>query len=418
MPGCWEVVSDPDRQTGKTLEHSLGHYYIQSLSSMIPPLVLNPQPGEKVLDLCAAPGSKSTQLAALMQNKGFLALNEIQADRVRILTYNAERMNLVNSGVIHQRAEWLANEFIEYFDKILVDAPCSGLGILSKKDEVNNWWNQNNVTKLAALQNQILISAIKMLKPGGEIVYSTCTMTYEENEELITRILEKYPVKLEEVELPLKSAPGISEFDGRVSSSEISMTKRLLPWEILSEGFYIARLRKTGSVPLPGKYVRPKPFPDFIKKNQYKKALDSLARHFGMPEDIFERYSFNLKGNKLYFSVNTDNQFVPSVFQRIGLKFATIDKKGDAVLHSLAAQHLDKYITASVIDLEDVAKAKVYLEGGTVQQTAVNNDDISGSERQVAVRYNGLMLGTAVMTRQGLKSQFPKAHRIQNFTVR
>lgn len=385
---------------------------------MIPPLVLNPQPGEKVLDLCAAPGSKSTQLASLMQNKGFLALNEIQADRVRILSYNVERMNLINAGVIHQRAEWLANEFIEYFDKILVDAPCSGLGILSKKDEVNNWWNQNNVLKLAALQNQILISAIKMLKPGGEIVYSTCTMTYEENEELISRILDRYPVKIEEAVLPLSSAPGLTEFNGRISAPEITKTKRLLPWEINSEGFYLAKLLKTGSVPLSGKYVKPQAFPDMIKKSQYKKALDALARHFGMPSDLFDNYSFNLKGNKLYFSVNLDKHFIPSIFQRIGLKFATIDKKGDAVLHSLAAQCLEKYITRSVIELDDVSKAKIYLEGGTLQQTAVNQEETTSSERQVAVRYNGLMLGTAVMTKQGLKSQFPKAHRIQNFTVK
>ena len=127
---------------GKTLEHSIGDYYIQSLSSMIPPLVLNPQPTDKVLDLCSAPGSKTTQLAALMQNKGTLLVNEIQLDRLKTLVFNLERMNVVNAGVIHSKGEVLSRFFQNHFDKILVDAPCSGLGIMQKKNEVSNWWTK------------------------------------------------------------------------------------------------------------------------------------------------------------------------------------------------------------------------------------------------------------------------------------
>ncbi|MDP3830934.1 MAG: RsmB/NOP family class I SAM-dependent RNA methyltransferase, partial [Ignavibacteriaceae bacterium] len=133
------IINDPKRLLGKTIEHILGEFYIQSLSSMIPAIVLSPQPGETVLDLCSAPGSKSTQLAELMLNSGKLVVNEVQLDRVKTLVFNLDRMNVLNTGVIHSKGELLSKSFSNYFDKILVDAPCSGLGIMQKKGEVSSW---------------------------------------------------------------------------------------------------------------------------------------------------------------------------------------------------------------------------------------------------------------------------------------
>jgi len=191
MPNALKVING-NEIIGKTIEHIIGLYYIQGLSSMLPPLILSPLPDDRVLDLCSAPGSKTTELGEIMNNKGTLIANEIQLDRVKMLVYNIDRMNLMNAGVIHYKGEWLGKIYSNYFDKILVDAPCSGLGIIQKKGEVNTWWSTERVKNLGELQLKLLVAAIKMLKPGGEIVYSTCTLTVEENELVINKVLNKY----------------------------------------------------------------------------------------------------------------------------------------------------------------------------------------------------------------------------------
>ncbi len=134
-------VIEGKKLSGKTIEHIIGEYYIQGLSSMIPPIILDPKPNDVVLDLCAAPGSKTTELGEIMNNKGTLVANEVQLDRLKMLVYNIDRINLVNTGVTHTKGEWLSKNYADHFDKILVDAPCSGLGIIQKKGEVGDWWS-------------------------------------------------------------------------------------------------------------------------------------------------------------------------------------------------------------------------------------------------------------------------------------
>lgn len=167
LPFALKVTKDEKNILGKTIEHILGEYYIQSLSSMIPPLILNPNETDIVLDLCAAPGSKTTQLAEIMNNKGTLIANEVSQERVSTLIFNVERMRLLNTGIVHQKGEWLGRFYTEHFDKILVDAPCSGLGIIQKKNEVNNWWSVERANALGELQLKLLVGAIKMAKVGG-----------------------------------------------------------------------------------------------------------------------------------------------------------------------------------------------------------------------------------------------------------
>lgn len=199
---------------GKTIEYTIGKYYIQSLSSMIPPLVLNAGPNDIVLDMCGAPGSKSTQISELMTSRGTLYSNEPNNSRIKSLVYNIERHGLTNFGVLRSKGELLSKLYHNYFDKILVDAPCSGLGIVQKKGEVSNWWDRKHVDRISDLQLRLLISAVKSAKVGGEIVYSTCTLTVEENELLIDKVLKRYPVELADIELPVKSHPGFTEYEG------------------------------------------------------------------------------------------------------------------------------------------------------------------------------------------------------------
>ena len=178
QPVPWEANGfyyEKEDQPGKHPYHEAGVYYIQEPSAMAPAAYLDAQPGEKVLDLCAAPGGKSTQIAAAMQGKGLLVSNEIHPARAKILSENMERMGVKNVMVTNESPQTLAGMFTEYFDRIMVDAPCSGEGMFRKNEQACEEWSPENVQICAARQQEILACAASMLRPGGRMVYSTCS---------------------------------------------------------------------------------------------------------------------------------------------------------------------------------------------------------------------------------------------------
>jgi len=410
LPNVIKVV-DGNNLTGKTLEHILGHFYMQGLSSMMPPLVVNPTSEDYVLDLCSAPGSKTTQMAEMMGNKGTLAANEISSDRVKMLSYNVDRMSLVNTGIIHNRGEWLSKIFDSSFDKILVDAPCSGLGIIQKKEEVNKWWNEDTVKGLSEMQLRLLVGAIKMAKPGGTIVYSTCTLTVEENEFVVNKVLEKYPVQLVDVTLPVKSIDGFTGFEGLKFDPSLAKTRRIIPWEADSDGFFVAKFQKidyTNAMEPTEERFKDIKILSFESK-QIKKQIQDLAALFGIPLDVFAEYKYLLKGNDLNF-VNRDRQNDKlGFFEKAGTRFGVIDKNDDITLHTQAAQVLEKYFTKNIYDLKDKEEAKRYLEGGIVKTPY--------ERAQCVVSYLGNLLGTAIGSEHGIKSRFPRAKRTQGIII-
>ena len=399
-------VGGETQKLGKTLEHTLGRYYIQSLSSMIPPIVLNPSSDDKVLDLCSAPGSKLTQLAEIMNNRGTLYSNEISVDRIKSLIYNIEKMNFTNIGVLNFKGEVLSKLYTEFFDKILVDAPCSGLGIVQKKGEVSNWWNERQAEKLSEIQFKLLVSGIKMLKTGGELLYSTCTMTVEENEFVVDRILSKYPVELINIELPVKSIEAFKNIAGREFNPSLSKARRILPWEINSEGFFLAKFRKTGETESPGRMELKDRSLRFVSANNntVKKYLQSAAYYYGTDEKLYADYKYLIKGNDIFF-VNADwegesvNEFI-----RVGTKFGSINKGDVFHLHTLAAQILGDSFTQNVIELTNLQDLTTYMNGGTIKR------DFGAAGAKV-IKYGGYFLGMAVNSKDGLKSQFPRALR-------
>ncbi len=397
---------------GKTVEHIIGEYYIQSLSSMIPPMVLSPQSGEKILDLCAAPGSKTTELGEMMGNVGTLIANEIALDRVKMLIYNLDRMNLVNAGVVHYKGEWLSKIYSSYFDKILVDAPCSGLGIVQKKGEVNNWWSKERSEKLGDTQLRLLIAAIKMCKVGGEIVYSTCTLTPEENEFIIDKVLNKYPVEILDIDLPVKCHEGFTLYNGQNLNPSISKAKRILPWEVNSDGFFIVKLRKIDDVQSPEIEI---PKSRDIKLLNYTSKeifhqLKTLTKEFGINDSVLSRFNYILKHNDIFFVNDKWEDDNPGLFERIGTKFGTIDKNRKIILHTQAAQVLQKEISDRIFELENVNDLKKYLDGGIIK----TQTKLSG---QCIIKYKDMIIGTALSSENGIKSRFPRAKRTQEILV-
>jgi len=232
------------RDVGNLPEHLLGYIYIQEPASMIPPLVLDPKPGDIVLDMCAAPGSKTTQIAQYMKNEGTLIANELTGARIASLGINTQRCGLRNCMITNMPGHRFAKAGIQ-FDKILVDAPCSGTGTIRKSLKTIQMWNPNMVRKIAGTQRQLIRAAFEILKPGGTMVYSTCTLEPEENEEIIDGMIQKYDdFKLEKIDIKIKSSPAVTEFEGKSYSPEVKKCLRIWPQDNDTEGFFVAKIKK------------------------------------------------------------------------------------------------------------------------------------------------------------------------------
>ena len=242
---------DPAARPGKHPYHEAGLYYLQEPSAMAPAAILGPQPGERVLDLCAAPGGKSTQIATALRGRGLLVANEIHPKRAKILARNIERMGISNALVLNMHPRDLESRFAGFFDRIMVDAPCSGEGMFRKEEAAVTDWSRETVEMCAARQREILRSAAGMLRPGGYLCYSTCTFAPEEDEGVMAWFLREFPA-FSPVEV---SAPWFSP--GRPDWAEpedprIARGFRLWPHKLGGEGHFVMLLQKAGAAAAAG----------------------------------------------------------------------------------------------------------------------------------------------------------------------
>src|SRR3989339_1891095 len=231
-----EHIKKERRDIGNLIEHSLGYFYTQEAASMIPPLVLEPEKDEIVLDMAASPGSKTTQIAALMENTGILIANDYTTERMKPLSINLQRCGVSNAIITLMQGQWFKNM---QFDRILVDAPCSGTGTIRKSLKTLRIWNPNMVKRLAATQKQLLDTAFSVLKEGGTLVYSTCSLEPEENEGVIDFLLNKYEnAELEPIKLSnIKKSEPILNFENKKYNDEIKKCLRIWPQDNDTEGF-------------------------------------------------------------------------------------------------------------------------------------------------------------------------------------
>lgn len=235
-------------EIGRSMEHLLGYYYVQEIASMLPVLALKPKPEELVLDIAAAPGSKTTQIAAAMKNTGTIIANDVNLKRLKILASNMERCGATNGIIIKKDGIALCKRLKEngfMFDKILVDAPCSGEGTLRSSPITYQMWNPNTIKILSRIQKGLLESALEILKPNGELVYSTCTHAPEENEEVVDFVLKEFKdVKIESIKLPIKCRSGITNWQDKNYNNEVQKSCRIYPQDNDTEGFFIAKFRR------------------------------------------------------------------------------------------------------------------------------------------------------------------------------
>ena len=234
-PVPWEPQGwyyDPESRPGLHVYHEAGVYYLQEASAMAPVALLDPQPGEKMCDLCSAPGGKTTQIAGRMQGQGFLLCNEWSPKRAKILSRNIERMGVANALVTNENVDVLAKRFPDFFDRVLVDAPCSGEGMFRKEEAAITDWSQETVEMCARRQADILHSAAQLVRPGGRLVYSTCTFAPEEDEEAVAAFLQAHPEFTPE---PIETPWFVPGENG---------SHRMWPHKLLGEGHFAAVLRK------------------------------------------------------------------------------------------------------------------------------------------------------------------------------
>lgn len=239
VPWCAEGFWVDARELGNEPAHCLGYYYVQEAASMIPPAVLEPE--GFVLDMCASPGSKTTQLAT---SDCVVFANDVSHSRMAPLQHNVQRCGAANVVLTRQNGARYRSRF--QFDRVLVDAPCTGVGAIRKKYEIAGDWSRQVVKQLSASQRKLITSGFDLLKKDGILVYSTCTLSPEENEAVVDHLLKSRNAELEEIELPLKRSEPVMEWRGRRFENSVSRCLRLYPQDNDTEGFFVAKVRKVG----------------------------------------------------------------------------------------------------------------------------------------------------------------------------
>ena len=378
-PVPWEPLGyyyDPEARPGLHPYHEAGVYYLQEASAMAPVTLLDPQPGENICDLCAAPGSKTTQIAGRMAGKGFLLCNEINPKRARILSRNIERMGVANALVTNEHPRNLAKHYAEYFDRVLIDAPCSGEGMFRKEEAAVTDWSQETVEMCANRQAEILHSGAQLVRPGGRLVYSTCTFAPEENEQAIAQFLQNHPEFSPETVAAPWFAPGPAG------------SFRMWPHKLLGEGHFAAVLRKAGEQTVP----------------EEKTACDKLPKEW---EQFASRLQITLPegkpvqfGQSLYWAPLQLPDIRGIKVLRPGLELGELKKGRFDPAHALA---LWLQTAGTVQELaEDSRQIRQYMHGETIPS------DRSG---WCLVTVGGYSIGWGKGDGNVLKNHYPKGLR-------
>ncbi len=408
VPWCPAAFTlDGEARPGLHPYHLAGLYYLQDPSAMSPAELLAPLSGERVLDLAAAPGGKTTHLAALMKGKGLLVANEIKDKRVGHLAQNAERWGAGNLVITNEAPERLADHFGPYFDRVLVDAPCSGEGMFRKDLGARADWSAEMVAGCAVRQKNILHVAAKLVHPGGYLLYSTCTFAPEENEGVIAKLLEDYP-EFEVVELPLfegfsRGKPEwLAAAQGRETwhdQNQLSGAVRLFPHRISGEGHFACLLqRKAGTEEEP---VEAQRFSKRLPGQKTERPDLRLWREFAaevLAVDLVEE-RLRVFGERLYYLPELNPNFGRLRIVHPGVWLGTFKKERFEPAHPLAL-FLKPGQAKNVFNLSaESRELAAYLRGETLPTAA------SG---WTVVTVEGFPLGWGKGVQGTMKNHFPR----------
>ena len=348
---------------GKSVYHALGCFYLQEPSAMIPAYLLDAKPGDIVLDLCAAPGGKSVQSSFLMNNQGLIISNDIAKNRAFAISENAERLGLGNLLITNNDFSLIYQNYLNCFDKIILDAPCSGSGMFRKDDKMMLDWSYQKVLKYSEIQKELILMSYQMLKPGGTMVYSTCSFSYEEDEEVIDYLLSNSGAKTIDIPDSLlfyKKGQGI----------------HLFPSLFPGEGHYVCLIKKPGELKVSRKNEK--------VSNKYQIAT---------PYNYVEKY-----GDYLYTMSETFNTKKLSII-RYGAKVGEVTKDGVKYDHHYA-HFIDSFEREKEITFEELLK---YYQGETL------NTDLPKGD--VLLKYKDINVDIAKSDGRIIKNHLPKGLR-------
>ena len=378
-PVAWEPEGfyyDPESRPGLHPYHEAGVYYLQEASAMAPVALLDPQPGERICDLCAAPGGKTTQIAGRMMGEGFLLCNEINPKRAKILSRNIERLGVANSLVTNEHPASLAQRFEGWFDRVLIDAPCSGEGMFRKEEAAVTDWSLETVAMCARRQAEILHSGAQMVRPGGRLVYSTCTFAPEEDEEAVAAFLDTHPEFVPEtVEAPWFEKGQNGGF-------------RMWPHKLRGEGHFAAVLRRVGGEEGESQISAGEKLPG---------AWTDFAREMGIELPKGKLISF---GQSLYWVSEEMPDLRRLKVMRPGLELGELKKDRFEPAHALALWLRTAKTTCSLP--ADSRELAAYMHGETVAS------NLRGWCLVLADNYS---IGWAKGDGNWLKNHYPKGLR-------
>ncbi|HDR2468533.1 16S rRNA (cytosine(1407)-C(5))-methyltransferase RsmF [Enterobacter roggenkampii] len=392
--GFWIERDDEDAvPLGSTAEHLSGLFYIQEASSMLPVAALfaDGNSPERVMDVAAAPGSKTTQIAARMGNRGAILANEFSASRVKVLHANISRCGIHNVALTHFDGRVFGAALPEAFDAILLDAPCSGEGVVRKDpDALKNWSVESNL-EIAATQRELIESAFHALRPGGTLVYSTCTLNRDENEDVCLWLKAQYPDAVEF--LPLNDL---------FASAQEAITPEgflhVFPQIYDCEGFFVARLRKTQAVaPLPAPKFKVGNFPFAPLKGRDAAQLVAAAEKIGLVWD--ESLHLWIRDKEVWLFPAEIEPLIGKVrFSRIGIRLAEVHNKGYRWQHEAVIALAGHEIAFALTHQE----AEEWYRGRDVYPDSTPSGD------EVIVTYQGYPLGLAKKVGSRLKNSYPR----------
>ena len=382
-----------------------GLYYLQEPSAMTPADRLPILPGDRVLDVCAAPGGKATELGARLNGTGILAANDLSSSRAKGLLKNIELMGIGNVLILSEEPGKLIPYFREYFDKILIDAPCSGEGMFRKDKKMIRAWEEHGPEYFSKIQKSIITQAAEMLKPGGMMLYSTCTFSPEENEQTIEYLLEAHP------EFDLCEMEGYEGFSSGMPETtasrdeRLSRTVRIFPYRMKGEGHYLALLKKGGDEVTHTCDALRSASP---RKNILPGELDDFLRDI---KREFDPSRIDIRGDKVYYMPEGLPALNGVRFIRTGLLMGELKKKRFEPSQALA-MNLKKEEYARTIDLSAKDERVIrYLKGETLDV----EDLVSSKEKGwYLVCVDGYPLGFGKLARQMLKNKYLPGWRWQS----
>ena len=395
--------------------YSAGLYYLQEPSAMTPASRLKVQPGERVLDLCAAPGGKATELGAALQGEGLLVANDINTARARALLRNLELFGISNSFVTNEPPHVLAERFPEFFHKIMVDAPCSGEGMFRKNPAVVDSWQEKGPEYFSKLQREIIVQAADMLLPGGIMFYSTCTFSPLENEKTITHLLKERPdmevIPMEDYE---GFAEGLTSYRGEVFDESCKLCRRIWPHKMSGEGHFMALLHKKNGVQQQVQQTVSQSSIWWEKCKGLNKEQKAAAEDFFSHVNIaYDEKRIDVRGDNLYYLPAPKYDGRGLHFLRNGLFMGEFKKKRfePSQPFALALHALD---FDQVLDFPaDDERLSRYLRGETLDVS----DLIAGEKKRKGwqlVMVAGHPLGFGKLVNNNLKNKYPAGWRKNN----